>query len=974
MTLAVGGEAHSRPAATVTFHIGYNGASAHCRPSGISLVFSHGGVNILRYKAYLAATAVYFAAPAWAAEAPTYAPPATWVNENKAPLSGGSDARPWLRADQQVLIEGDKQSTFVDNAFHIQTAEILRNWTDLSFEWQPDRDDLIVHNIEIIRDGKTIDQLALGLKLKILQREKDFEQRAIDGRLTATAPIEDLRVGDTVRFSTTLVERTSVLNGNGEALIDLPADPAPIAAGSVRILWPKDLPVRWKTFGKGFAATESDKAGYRILTQSYPLPKQDEMPQDAPLRFRRTPGVELTTFASWTDLSRTIAPVYATKGLIKEGGALAAQIDRIAAASSDPKVRANAALRFVQNEVRYLYRGMDNGNYVPEAPETTWSLRYGDCKAKTLLLLTMLERLGIEARPALVHSTFGDLLRDRLPTLAAFDHVVVEAKVDGTDYWLDGTTAGTHIEDLADVPPFRFALPITIEGHDIAALPERRPARPQMSVAIEYDQSAGTAFPPLFDLTFTLRGAAATPLETFKAQAKPDQLRAFTQNTLGAFINNGAIYSRSIEIDEKSGLATIRAKGIGNLQWNRSEEQPYLAITGLIGDFKVDIDRARAAWRDIPVSTGDSMTMEYRWGLTLPNEAAFKIDGEAKIDRDIAGFVLKRDARLSGTRVENLETLWSKGVELPANGLPAARAQVATIKKSELRVRAPAAYPSRVEEIASARKGKRLSKLLAAYQLAIDDDPDEANNYLNRAAFNSGIFDYKAAIIDYDAAIERAPTANTYQYRAWAKGMLGNYAPALADIEEALSLDPGSAEALAQKVAILTELGRTDEAIALADEQMALVKDKREWIGLKSDALGRAGRAEEGATTIAEALAERPGDPSLLNDLCWLRGTREIQLDVALKDCTRAIELSENAAMMLDSRAMVYFRLGQTEEARADLEAALKLSPGEAGSLYMRGIIRARSNDPSGAAGDLALARLQNGEIDKTYARYGIKP
>src|SRR3546814_18600193 len=94
----------------------------------------------------------------------------------------------------------------------------------------------------------------------------------------------------------------------------------------------------------------------------------------------------------------------------------------------------------VQNEIRYLYRGMENGNYVPQAPEATWSLRYGDCKAKTLLLLAMLDQLGIEARPALVSSAFGDLLRDRLPTLGAFDHVIVEAKIAGTAMWLDGTT------------------------------------------------------------------------------------------------------------------------------------------------------------------------------------------------------------------------------------------------------------------------------------------------------------------------------------------------------------------------------------------------------------------------------------------------------------------------------------------------------------------------------------------------------
>src|SRR3546814_20569170 len=75
--------------------------------------------------------------------------------------------------------------------------------------------------------------------------------------------------------------------------------------------------------------------------------------------------------------------------------------------------RAGAALRVVQNEVRYLYRGMENGNYVPQAPETTRSLRYGDCKAKTLLLLAMLDRLGLAARPAPGRSVFGDLLQDR---------------------------------------------------------------------------------------------------------------------------------------------------------------------------------------------------------------------------------------------------------------------------------------------------------------------------------------------------------------------------------------------------------------------------------------------------------------------------------------------------------------------------------------------------------------------------------
>lgn len=151
-------------------------------------------------------------------------------------------------------------------------------------------------------------------------------------------------------------------------------------------------------------------------------------------------------------------------------------------------------------------------------------------------------------------------------------------------------------------------------------------------------------------------------------------------------------------------------------------------------------------------------------------------------------------------------------------------------------------------------------------------------------------------------------------------------------------------------------------------------KTKRGWVALKAETLGKAGRTEEGAALLAEALTERPGDPGLLNGLCWLKGTRSFELESALKDCTRAIELTDDPAAVLDSRAMVFFRLGRMEEARADLDAALKISPNMPGSLYMRGIVKLRGDDRAGGQADLALARLQQGRIDDEYSGFGITP
>ena len=923
---------------------------------------------------FLAASSLALATPSLAADTPGYGAPAAWVVPANGPLPAGDAATPWLLSDQQVLIEADKRSTFTDHAFRIGTADALRNWDDLQFVWQPDRDDLIVHKLQIIRGAETIDLLAQGLKLTVLRREKAFEQKMIDGLLTATAPIEDLRVGDIVRFSSTIVERSDVLAGNGEAQVDIAARPAAIAQGSVRVLWPRDLPVKWKAFGKGIAPVESDKGAWHILTQTQPVVKQEEMPQDAPLRYQRPPGLEFSTFPAWNDLSRTIAPLYATQGTIKEGGTLAAAVDAIAKAHSDPKARAAAALALVQNEVRYLYNGLANGNYVPQAPEETWTLRYGDCKAKTLLLLAVLDRLGIAAKPTLVHSTIGDALPERLPTLAAFDHVIVQTTIGDMDYWLDGTTAGTHIEDLADVPPFRYVLPLTAAGSELAALPLREPARPNIRIDIAYDQSVGTAFPPLFDLNFTVRGEMASRLATLKEQSTPDQLRDIAQGLLGSFVNNGQVHTRSIDVDPVKGTATINASGIGNLRWMRDEPRPYLVLDALVSDFQVEAARTRAAWRTIPVSSGMPNMVVQSLRLKLPRQGGFTTEGDVQADMMIAGFGLRRQTSLAGDTLDKTDTVWASGSELPADKLPAARAQLAAAKQREFRLRAPDAYPTRTEEIAAAKKDKRLGPLLAAYQKAIDDDPDSAKGYRNRAVFNMGIFEPKAAIADLSKAIEYQPDVETYRSRAGLYAQIGDFKAALADIEEALALNAGDETAIAQKVYLLAEAKRFDEAIALADEQMAAAKDKRGWVGLKAEALGKAGRASEGAALLTEALVDRPGDPGLLNNLCWLKGTRSFELESALKDCTRAIELTDAPSSVLDSRALIFFRLGRLDEARADLDAALKISPSMPASLFMRGIVRLRGDDRDGAQKDLALARLQNARIDAEYAEYGIKP
>ena len=63
---------------------------------------------------------------------------------------------------------------------------------------------------------------------------------------------------------------------------------------------------------------------------------------------------------------------------------------------------------------------MNFGGYTPASTDITWSRRFGDCKGKTTLLLALLHGLGVEAEPALVSTTLGDGLDQRLPRLDVF--------------------------------------------------------------------------------------------------------------------------------------------------------------------------------------------------------------------------------------------------------------------------------------------------------------------------------------------------------------------------------------------------------------------------------------------------------------------------------------------------------------------------------------------------------------------------
>lgn len=924
--------------------------------------------------AVLGLTAALFATAAHAGDKPLFQPVPDWVIDAGPIDPGDKSQSALLRIDRQQRIDGDRVLAYQDIAARINSAEQLAGFGALSLIWHPSKGDLIVHRAQIIREQEIVDLTAKPDTLLVLRREQGLERQWISGILTAALQIEGLRIGDIIRLSVTTTFEDPAQGGNVQVVEGLVTEPRVVPSGAFSLEWPENKPLKWRVNVANASAKIKTANGLSRLTIAQPLPKQPEKPAGAPARYTLVPLVEATSFDSWEEVSKTTARHYGVAGSLSADSDLTARIDAIAARSSDPLERAAAALRLVQDDIRYLFNGQSQGNYVPQSPMETWQKKFGDCKAKTLLLIAVLDRLGLPSEAALVNSQYGDALPERLPSIAAFDHVIVRLPLNGRVYWLDGTTRGTRLADIGDTPPFRYALPVRPEGSTLEAIEFRPAARPTEQVELLLDATAGIHFPKPFELTLSLRDPALFGIAEAKASLTPKQFNDAIDEIAARQVPDSTISSRSIELDNDAGLVIIKASGIANRSWRNVDERIESDVDTIVDGWQYDYDRSRPDWAQIPAVTSSLNGSRLHTTWKLPDGGrGFVLKNAKTLTSRIGGYNIDVATRLSGDMLEINEGWHAAVLEIPASDLAGMREKLALAQANKAVVIAPANYPPRWKEYAEARRQRRLTNLDALYAAGIKDDPESATRYINRAYFRSGTNDKKGAIEDFTRAIELDPATDTLLGRASAAATIDPKL-AISDLKMVLEREPGNAAAVEQLTAIYQRNGEYTRALALLDQVLPLQSDRTALVPIKAELLAVAGRSEEALSVIDAANAEKPGTPSLLNSACWVRAILSTQLDSALKSCTKAIELADSGASILDSRGVVYFRMGRFDEAIADFDAALRLAPGLAPSLYMRGLSKVALDKREDGLRDLANAAVIRPEIAKEYEAYGLKP
>ncbi len=918
--------------------------------------------------------AALLATAAQAGTRPLYQPAPAWVVPAALPAGGAAQ----LIFDQQQRLAGGTVWRYVDIANRVTSQQSLTDNGTVSLEWQPDDGDLIVHRVAIIRDGQTID-LSGGEPLTVLRREKGLETLALDGVLTATMPVKGLQVGDIVRVSYSVTDSDPALKGAMQSSAGLLPDQTEVGFARVRVLWPAGSGVRWKALAKVGDAKVVRHGGDEELTVATPLPRQPDLPADAPQRFQPLPLVQLTTFREWSDVSRTMAPLFAPVAF-PPGSPLAAEAARIRAAASDPLTRAELALESVQGNVRYLFNGLDHGNYVPQPPDNTWTIRSGDCKAKTLLLLSLLNALDITAEPVLANTKLGDTVPVMLPSASAFDHVLVKATVAGRDYWLDGSGLGARLADVGDTPALRHVLPLRPAGASLMVLTPHADARPTIATTIDLDQSAGIGLPAPIRVAITLRGPLAEQIRAVNGQLSAEQRKTLVDklaSNLDQFIGREKVgiqpVERAIDTDAAAGTATIRVVGLVDGRWVWQDQRHQLRLNPVVDSLEFDGDRGRPEWQAIPVAAGSVAGKAQSLTLHLPDHGTgFAVEGDRTLPPTLAGLGTRRTVAEAPGVITVSDRIDETGAEIAPADVAATRAALALAKSRPLKVVAPADYPAYWKVARAARAAGRFAAIEALYATMIRDAVDKPPVIEKRALFRLGVFDRAGAVADLTTVIAVQPTAGRLAGRAFLRHELRDDAGALADGKAAYDLDPAN-EGLGAYLVGLRGAGRSAEALALLDRLIAEGGERKvALLDTKADILVREHQSAAALAAVEAAIAAKPGNAALLNARCWTKATLGVQLDTALKDCSKALELGASSAATLDSRALVFLKLNRLDDALTDINAALAERPGQSASLFLRGVIETRLGNKAAAADDLAGARFISPRIDEDYRDFGV--
>ena len=617
----------------------------------------------------------------------TIAPDPTWITPREWETSSVESYRGapavGLLFDTQTRLGPGPSQRYNHSVILLRNGEGVRRFAEFGISINPEYEHVRVHSLRIHRAGQIEDRLS-ATEFKTLQRETNIENQIYDGSRTFYAVLSDIRPGDILEQSYSIIGDHPLVAGRVGATHHI-GGMIPLVAQFAETRQPMDQPelgVTWwhppgtqglpdsiyDSKSVQTRLTRADTAAERIWHWS--ARQLPAVPLEQNMSWRSSPilpYLRLTAFPEWDDVAEWGRSCFTAPTELPE------ELERLVISWQtdipDRETRIAAAIRWVQDDIRYFAFAMGENNWRPRSIEAIAATRFGDCKDKSLLLATLLRRLGEYAWPALVNTHARASLDGISPSPYAFNHAIVALRDANGWRWTDPTLRLQRGPGSSwRIPDYGFAL-ILAPGKQ-TLLPIIRPPLSDPDTILRDD------------IELTSEGhARIRHILVFRGEPADDMRRRLDSEPLteiGLRWNHfiGRFYEGLEEVEEMeahddlpTGTITLRAEYIVRdvVQKNETGNLSFAAIAYAARMLFDPLDTTRRRW---PIDTMGQRWVRHEIAVTTPFDLELQAIDEGMADKDVRYTVIAGSGDRRFRAVHDWQTLrdWVPATELTSYG------------------------------------------------------------------------------------------------------------------------------------------------------------------------------------------------------------------------------------------------------------------------------------------------------------------
>lgn len=709
-----------------------------------------------------------------------------------------------------------------------------------------------------------------------------------------------------------------------------------------------------KVVSPQFKPEVKEEGARRVYRWKYSnLTVKETDPNEAPRRFPHNPDVQVTTFASWEDVGNWYRALQ--KDSLQVTPAIRAKAAGLTKGLTTDEDKIRALYYFVS--LKYHYIGLDFGigRYQPHAADDVLDNGYGDCKDKHTLLAALLQAVGIEAWPVLIHGRRK--LEVDVPSPAQFDHVITVVPRGDRLIWLDTTP---------EVSPYGLIL-LSLRNKQALVIPSGKP--PVLMTTPEnptfpQEQKFSMAGKLAADGTFSghaeqsYRGDSEVSLrevfrEVAQSQWKEVVQRLSYRMNFGGDVSNVNITPPD-DLDRPFELSyDYVRKNYGDWE-NRQVIQP-LPPMGM----EVAKDSKDQKPLD-PVLLGAVGKITYHSRVELP--LGYVAIAPAKVHLEESFAEYKADTQIESGIMTTTRDLVVKKSEVPLGEWDGFRKFGRAMFDDEFSfIKLNRTYSFENKAGGSAEKDQadendvdRLVDLGTdalrrrdsrraqdLFEKVIAKDPQHRAAHLNLGIALMAQNRAADALSEFLKEEEISPNdPQSFQMAAFVANLTGNRDEAIVELRKLLKVDPENSTGAASLGGLLSGQGKYSEAVEVLEGAVKAAPDSPSLQYQLGLAYLKTNQKDKGVSHLQKAAEQNDADPMVLNNIAYELADSKTSLDLARPYAEKALmALEENSlhesdttdtrlrvtyelSLLWDTLGWVYFQSGDTDRAESFVRSA----------------------------------------------------